>query len=257
MLSTAPAWPTVDADWIDLRWQEDSKAAARLCVVILTKLARSPKYIRRQFGEYSICGCRTAGDFHTYDVVVEVRRRSACHAYPVCAPRVGQRRAGRAALKETSVRVGQGRSPCRLIDRVADLVDQPLLFRNSFSISGRVKASRRGRTPPSAPVSSTARSRSSPFDSASAGDGVSPRRSVRASARARSHRGRIVRAGGGSTLMPFRPSAHGEERRAGRCDDHISASLSAPRKSWRARRQAPSAVSRRQSPDHPAWPRRT
>ena len=68
----------VDADWIDLRWQEDSEGGnARLCVVILNE----PGTLAEMSGilaanSANITNLRLSnreGGFHTYDVVVEVR----------------------------------------------------------------------------------------------------------------------------------------------------------------------------------------
>ncbi|MGN6690536.1 MAG: RelA/SpoT family protein, partial [Sphingopyxis sp.] len=68
----------IDADWIDLRWQEDSEGGnARLCVVILNE----PGTLAEMSGilaanSANITNLRLSnreGDFHTYDIVVEVR----------------------------------------------------------------------------------------------------------------------------------------------------------------------------------------
>ena len=68
----------VDADWIDLRWQEDSEGGnARLCIVILNE----PGTLAEMSGilaanSANITNLRLSnreGGFHTYDVVVEVR----------------------------------------------------------------------------------------------------------------------------------------------------------------------------------------
>jgi guanosine-3',5'-bis(diphosphate) 3'-pyrophosphohydrolase len=68
----------VDADWIDLRWQEDSEGGnARLCVVILNEpgtLAEMSGILAANMA--NITNLRLSnreGDFHTYDIVVEVR----------------------------------------------------------------------------------------------------------------------------------------------------------------------------------------
>ncbi len=68
----------IDADWIDLRWQEDSEGGnARLCVVILNEtgtLAEMSGILAANSA--NITNLRLSnreGDFHTYDVVVEVR----------------------------------------------------------------------------------------------------------------------------------------------------------------------------------------
>ncbi|GAO76757.1 MULTISPECIES: bifunctional (p)ppGpp synthetase/guanosine-3',5'-bis(diphosphate) 3'-pyrophosphohydrolase [unclassified Sphingopyxis] len=68
----------IDADWIDLRWQEDSEGGnARLCIVILNE----PGTLAEMSGilaanSANITNLRLSnreGGFHTYDVVVEVR----------------------------------------------------------------------------------------------------------------------------------------------------------------------------------------
>lgn len=68
----------VDADWIDLRWQEDSEGgSARLCVVLLNE----PGTLAEMSGilaanSANITNLRLTnreGGFHTYDIVVEVR----------------------------------------------------------------------------------------------------------------------------------------------------------------------------------------
>ena len=68
----------VDADWIDLRWQEDSEGgSARLCVVV----PNEPGTLAEMAGilaanEANIMNLRIAsreGDFHTFEVMVEVR----------------------------------------------------------------------------------------------------------------------------------------------------------------------------------------
>src|SRR3546814_1929340 len=68
----------IDADWIDLRWQEDSEGGnARLCVVILNEpgtLAEMSVILASTSA--NITNLRLSnreGDFHTYDIVVEVR----------------------------------------------------------------------------------------------------------------------------------------------------------------------------------------
>jgi len=68
----------IDADWIDLRWQEDSEGGnAQLCIVVLNE----PGTLAEMSGilaanSANITNLRLSnreGDFHTYDVVVEVR----------------------------------------------------------------------------------------------------------------------------------------------------------------------------------------
>ncbi len=68
----------VDADWIDLRWQEDSEGgSALLCVVV----PNEPGTLAEMAGilaanEANIMNLRIAareGDFHTFEVMVEVR----------------------------------------------------------------------------------------------------------------------------------------------------------------------------------------
>ncbi|NJS14547.1 MAG: bifunctional (p)ppGpp synthetase/guanosine-3',5'-bis(diphosphate) 3'-pyrophosphohydrolase [Sphingopyxis sp.] len=68
----------VDADWIDLRWQEDSEGgSARLCVVV----PNEPGTLAEMAGilaanEANIMNLRIVsreGDFHTFEVMVEVR----------------------------------------------------------------------------------------------------------------------------------------------------------------------------------------
>jgi GTP diphosphokinase / guanosine-3',5'-bis(diphosphate) 3'-diphosphatase len=68
----------VDADWIDLRWQEDSEGgSARLCVVV----PNEPGTLAEMAGilganEANIMNLRITareGDFHTFEVLVEVR----------------------------------------------------------------------------------------------------------------------------------------------------------------------------------------
>jgi GTP diphosphokinase / guanosine-3',5'-bis(diphosphate) 3'-diphosphatase len=68
----------VDADWIDLRWQEDSEGgSARLCVVV----PNEPGTLAEMAGilganEANIMNLRITareGDFHTFEVMVEVR----------------------------------------------------------------------------------------------------------------------------------------------------------------------------------------
>lgn len=68
----------VDADWIDLRWQEDSEGGhARLCVVLVDE----PGTLAEMTGilaanSANITNLRLSareGDFHTYEVVIEVR----------------------------------------------------------------------------------------------------------------------------------------------------------------------------------------
>jgi len=68
----------IDADWIDLRWQEDSEGGnARLCIVILNEpgtLAEMSGILAANMA--NITNLRLSnreGGFHTYDVVVEVR----------------------------------------------------------------------------------------------------------------------------------------------------------------------------------------
>ena len=68
----------VDADWIDLRWQEDSEGGnARLCIVIRNEpgtLAEMSGILAANMA--NITNLRLSnreGGFHTYDVVVEVR----------------------------------------------------------------------------------------------------------------------------------------------------------------------------------------
>jgi hypothetical protein len=85
-----------------------------------------------------------------------------------------------------------------------------LLFRNSFSISPRVKG--RDPTRPKIaicpPVSSTARSRSSPLDSASAGEGVFAHAiNSGVGFGEKPYRPGLSGLVSCSTLMPFRPSA--------------------------------------------------
>jgi GTP diphosphokinase / guanosine-3',5'-bis(diphosphate) 3'-diphosphatase len=68
----------VDADWIDLRWQEDSEGgSARLCVVV----PNEPGTLAEMAGilganDANIMNLRIAareGDFHTFELMVEVR----------------------------------------------------------------------------------------------------------------------------------------------------------------------------------------
>jgi len=68
----------IDADWIDLRWQEDSEGgSARLCVVV----PNEPGTLAEMAGilaanDANIMNLRIMsreGDFHTFEVVVEVR----------------------------------------------------------------------------------------------------------------------------------------------------------------------------------------
>lgn len=68
----------VDADWIDLRWQEDSEGgSARLCVVV----PNEPGTLAEMAGilaanEANIMNLRISsreGDFHTFELMVEVR----------------------------------------------------------------------------------------------------------------------------------------------------------------------------------------
>ena len=68
----------IDADWIDLRWQEDSEGGnARLCIVIRNEpgtLAEMSGILAANMA--NITNLRLSnreGGFHTYDVVVEVR----------------------------------------------------------------------------------------------------------------------------------------------------------------------------------------